>query len=402
MEFHCRLGTAAGEIVEGVYGAKDEAHLRREFEGKGLLVLSMERRGRLSWSVKSFRRRQRLGQRDFIVFNQELAALLRAGLPLVESLKILKQRVENPIFKATLEDVYERVRGGEALSEAFEAQSLSFSGVYTASLMAGEKSGSLEEVVRRYVSHAQVLSAIRRKTTSAMVYPAVLLVLSLVVVGIIVLQVVPEFADFYDGLGAELPVITLVIVSASEVIRNHLLMILVVITIFALGLRTWLRQPGRETLLDQLFLRVPGIGQIIGKFGTSQFSRTLATLLGGGIPLAGALEVTGRSIGNRYIGYQLETICREVREGQPLSVSMSARGVFPPVAIKMVEVGESTGALQDMLNSVADFLDEEIETTLGRFMTLLEPVLLVIMGLIIAVMLLALYMPLLQLGTIVQ
>ena len=401
MEFRCRLGTPSGEIVEGVYTAEDEARLRRELDGKGLLVLSLQRRGIFSWAAGS-RRGGRLGQRAFIVFNQELATLLKAGLPLVESLDILRQRIENPVFKQMLDDVHERVRSGEALSEAFEAQSPALPGVYTASLLAGEKSGSLEEVLRRYVRHSQIISAVRRRTLSAMIYPAVLLGLSLVVVGIIVLRVVPEFADFYSGLGADLPLITRAIMATSEILRGYLLLIMIGLTGAGVALWFWARQPGRGALIDQLILRTPGIGAIAGKFATSQLSRTLATLLGGGIPLVTALDVAGRSIGNRHFARQLDVVSREVREGQPLAGAMAARGIFPSVAVKMVEVGESTGALQDMLNSVADFFDEEVETTLGRFMTLVEPVLLVIMGIVIAGMLLALYMPLLQLGTLVQ
>ena len=402
MEFRCRLGTASGEVLEGVYVADDEAKLRRELDEKGLHVLSLRRRGARGWPALSFSPFRRIRSREFLVFNQELAALLKAGMPLVQSLEILRQRVETPGFKLVLDDVHERVRGGAALSEAFEAQEAPMPSVYTASLMAGEKSGSLEVVLRRYVTYARVISSVRRKTISALIYPAILLALSLIVVGIIVLRVVPEFANFYDSLGADLPVVTQVIVSVSNVLRSYLWALLLVLVAGGLVLRVWLKQPGRGALLDRLLLRLPGVGPIAEKFATSQLARTLATLLGGGIPLVNALDVSARAVGNRFVSRQLVTVSREVREGQALSTSMAGRGIFPSVAIKMVEVGESTGALHDMLNNVADFFDEEIDTTLGRFMTLIEPILLVIMGIVIAGMLLALYMPLLQLGTIVQ
>ena len=402
MEFRCRLGTASGEILEGVYVADDEVKLRRELEAKGLHVLWLRRRGALGWPALSFSPSRRIRSREFLVFNQELAALLKAGMPLVQSLELLRQRVETPGFKTVLDDVHERVRGGSSLSEAFDAQETPMPGVYTASLMAGEKSGSLETVIRRYVTHARIISSVRRKTISALIYPAILLTLSLIVVGIIVLRVVPEFANFYESLGADLPLATQIIMSVSNVLRSYLWVILLVLVAGSLVLRAWLKQPGRGALLDRLLLRVPGVGPIAGKFATSQLARTLATLLGGGIPLVNALDVSAGSIGNRFVSRQLVTISRQVREGQALSTSMAGREIFPPVAIKMVEVGESTGALQDMLNNVADFFDEEIETALGRFMTLIEPILLVIMGVVIAGMLLALYMPLLQLGAIVQ
>ena len=402
MEFRCRVGTASGEILEDIYVAQDEGKLRHELEEKGLYVLSLQRRGTLGSRAFSLTTHRRVRGREFIVFNQELAALLRAGMPLVQSLDILRQRVDNPTLKSMLDDVHEKVRSGMALSEAFEAQNPALPGIYTASLMAGETSGSLEEVIRRYVTYARIISGVRRKTLSALIYPVILLGLSLVVVGIIVLRVAPEFANFYQGLGAELPLATQVIMAASDILRGYFLLIVLILGGGVTLLWTWFKQPGRGALVDRLLLRVPTVGQIAGKFATSQLCRTLATLLGGGIPLVNALDVAARSIGNRHFARQLGTVSREVREGQALSVSMSARGVFPTVAIKMVEVGESTGALQDMLNNIADYFDEEIETTLGRFMTMIEPVLLVIMGIVIAGMLLALYMPLLQLGTIAQ
>ena len=401
MEFRCRLGTASGAIVEGVYAAEDEAHLRRELEQKGLLVLSLRRRGGLRRPGRAPGRRG-VARREFMVFNQELATLLKAGLPLVESLDILRRRVDNPRFRALLDDVHGRVRSGEALSEAFDAQQGAVPGVYTASLLAGEKSGSLEQVVRRYVAHARIMAEVRRKTVSALIYPAILLGLSLAVVAIIVLRVVPAFAGFYGGLGAELPLATRAIMALSDLVRGYLLPLALVLAGTAAALWRWLRRPDRSAVVDRLLLRLPLAGALARKYATSQLSRTLATLLGGGIPLVTALDVAGRSIGNRYVSRQLDIVSREVREGQALSAALAARGIFPTVAVKMTEVGEATGALQEMLNSVADFFDEDLETTLGRFMTLLEPVLLVVMGIVIAAMLLALYMPLLQLGALVQ
>ena len=402
MEFHCRLGSPGGEIVEGVYIAEDEAKLRQQFEEKGLYVLSLQRKGTIGSLGLSLPQRRRVRAREFIIFNQELATLLNAGMPVVQSLDILRQRVENPTLKSVLDDVHDEVRSGAALSDAFAAHGDLFPGVYTASLLAGEKSGSLEEVLRRYVAYARVIGTVRRKTLSALIYPAILLALSLVVVGIIVLRVVPEFGDFYAGLGAELPLGTRAIVATSGALRQNLLAIVVVAAGGAALGWAWWRQPGSQAMLDRVLLEIPGVGGIARKFATSQLARTLSTLLRGGIPLVTALDVAARSIGNRYVSQQLGTVSREVREGQSLSTTLSGQGIFPPVAVKMVEVGESTGALQQMLTSVADFFDEEIETALSRFMTLVEPLLLVIMGIVIAGLLLALYMPLIQLGSIVS
>ncbi len=399
MEFRCRLGTPGGEIIEGVYVAESEARLRREFEEKGLLVLAIHGAGRRALAGINLPRRRRVSGREFLVFNQELATLLKAGMPLVQSLEILRRRVANPVFKGVLDDVYERVRAGSALSEAFEAHGQMFPGVYTASLLAGEKSGNLEQVLRRYVSYVKIVTAVRRKTISALVYPAILMVLSLIVVTIIVVRVVPEFGAFYTSFGKELPLSTRVIVAISTFVTSYLgVIVLTVAGVIAAGW-WWLKQPGQKRRLDRLILQVPALGPITQKFSTSQAARTLATLLGGGIPLVNALEVTSRSLSNQHMAGELQNCAQEVREGTALAESMQDSGAFPDVSIKMVEVGESTGALQEMLNSLADFYDEEIETNLGRFVTLVEPILLVIMGLIIAGLLLALYLPLFNLSS---
>jgi type IV pilus assembly protein PilC len=319
-------------------------------------------------------------------------------MPLVQSLDILRRRATNPIFKTVLDDVNERVRAGNSLSEAFEAHGAMFPGVYTASLLAGEKSGNLEQVIRRYVSYVKIVANVKRKTLSALVYPAILLVLSLVVVSIIMLRVVPAFGEFYAQFGQELPFSTRMIVAMSSFASSYFVAILIGLVLLGVGIWQWLQRPGERERFDQLILRLPGLGGIARKFATSQAARTLATLLGGGIPLVNAIDVSARSIRNQYMARELRTAAQQVREGRALALAMSDSGAFPDVAIKMVEVGESTGALQEMLNSLADFYDEEIETNLGRFVTLVEPILLIVMGMVIAGLLLSLYMPLFNLS----
>src|SRR5262245_51662961 len=402
MEYRCRLGTPGGEIIEGVYVADSEARLRREFEEKGLYVLGIQQAGRRALAgvhLPALPKRRKVSGREFLVFNQELATLLKAGMPLVQSLEILRRRVTNATFKAVLDDVHERVRSGSALSEAFEAHGSMFPGVYTASLLAGEKSGNLESVLRRYVSYVKIVSGVKRKTISALVYPAILVMLSLAVVTIIVVKVVPEFGSFYNQFGKELPWSTRAIVAVSAFVTSYYFLILAAIAGVALAFFAWVKQPGQRRRLDRLILKVPMMGPIAQKFTTSQGARTLATLLGGGIPLVNALEVTARSLANQYMSGELMIAAQQVREGRSLAAAMQDSGVFPDVAIKMVEVGESTGALQEMLNSLSDFYDEEIDTNLGRFITIIEPVLLVIMGLVIAGLLLSLYLPLFNLSS---
>src|SRR5687767_10247633 len=277
MEFRCRLGTAGGEIIEGIYVADSETRLRRELEEKGLFVLSLQRRGGLPSLARGGGQRRRIATREFLVFNQELATLLKAGMPLVQSLDILRRRVANPVMKSVLDDVHEKVRSGSSLSEAFESQGSLFPGVYTASLLAGEKSGSLEQVIRRYVAYVKVVSGVKRKTISALVYPLILLALSLVVVGIIVIRVVPEFGAFYDQFGAELPLSTRIIVAVSEFAGTYFALLLLSIGAAAFGFWAWLRRPGSRVRFDRWILSIPTLGGIAQKFSTSQAARTLAT-----------------------------------------------------------------------------------------------------------------------------
>ena len=402
MEFRCRLGTPSGEIVEGVYVAQSESHLRRELEDKGLHVLSLRPRGGLGLPGLSFgQSKPKIARHEFLVFNQELATLLKAGMPLVQSLDILRARLANPVFKAVLDDVHEKVRAGTSLSDAFQEHGDLFPSVYTASLMAGERAGNLDAVLRRFVAYSKVVDTVRKKTISALVYPAILIGLAIVLVGIIVVKVVPTFAEFYNSFDADLPISTRIIVAVSDFVIGNMLLLLFAAAAAAIAFYTWLKQPGQAARFDRLLLRIPIIGTAMHKFATSQLARTLATLLGGGIPLVNALEIASRSTGNRHIGAEMSIVALRVREGQGFAATLLERQVVPDVAIKMIEVGESTGALQEMLNSLADFYDEEIETEVGRFVTVIEPALLIIMGIVISVIVLALYLPLFNLTSVI-
>jgi type IV pilus assembly protein PilC len=402
VEFRCRLASASGEVVEGVYVAENEARLRHELEEKGLFVLSLQQKG--AFRGLSFRlpARSSISSREFLIFNQELATLLRAGMPLVQSLDLLKTRIQSPIFRSVLNDIHERVRSGSALSDAFSAHGGLFPSVYTASLVAGERSGNLDAVLRRFVEYSKIIATVRRKTMSALIYPVILVSLAMVLVSVIVLKVVPAFSDFYESFNAQLPLVTRVIVRVSDFVLTYFWLILVAVVALIATIYAWARQPGQKARLDRWLLGLPMLGEVARKFATSQMARTLSTLLGGGLPLVNALDIAARSVGNRFIASELSAVTARVREGSSFAGSLEARHVFPDVAVKMAEVGESTGALQDMLNTVADFYDEEISTSMERFVTLIEPILLVIMGIVIAGLLLALYMPLFQLGSVLQ
>jgi type IV pilus assembly protein PilC len=399
MEFRARFATPRGEISEAVYTADSESRLRRELEEKGLYVLSLQRRSGLAGLLPT-RSRRRISRAEFLVFNQELATLLKAGMALVPSLDILRQRVANATFKGVLDDVYERVKAGSALSEAFADHGTLFPAVYAASLMAGERSGNLDSVIRRYVAYEKVVGTVRKRTLSALIYPAILVTMMLGLVSFIVFRVVPAFADFYASFNRPLPAMTQALVALSHLLTGHLPLILIGAAILIVGVRFLIRSPLYGERLDRALLGLPWVGATLRKFAAAQLSRTLATLLGGGIPLVNGLEITVRSMSNRFLAREMEIVRVQVQEGRAFAEALRDRGALPDVAVKMVEVGESTGALQEMLNSIADFYDEEIETEVGRFLTLIEPVLLIVMGVIIAVVILSLYMPIISLSSL--
>ena len=399
MEFRARFATARGEIAEGVYTAENEKRLRRELEEKGLYVLSLQRRSGLA-SLLPTRGRRRVSRREFIVFNQELATLLKAGMALVPSLEILRQRVANPTLKSVLDDVYERVKAGTSLSEAFAEHGTVFPAIYSASLMAGERSGNLDSVIRRYVAYEKVVGNVRKRTISALIYPAILVTLMTGLVGFIVFRVVPAFAEFYASFDRPLPLATRTLVAFSHFLIGNVWFILGGLVVLVVWSRGLVKSKVYGERIDRLLLSIPWIGPTLRKFATAQLSRTLATLLGGGIPLVNALEITVGAMSNRFLAREMETVRVHVQEGRGFAEALRDRSTLPDVAVKMVEVGESTGALQEMLNSIADFYDEEIETDVGRFMTLIEPILLIVMGLVIAIVILSLYMPIIQLSSL--
>ncbi|HUK37399.1 MAG TPA: type II secretion system F family protein, partial [Vicinamibacterales bacterium] len=332
MEFRCRLASPSGQISEGVYSADTEARLRYELEEKGLYVLSLQPKGAVAGVSLRLPQSGRIASREFLIFNQELATLLKAGMPLVQSLELLKRRVLSPRFRAVLDDVHEKVRSGTAISDAFAAHGDLFPSVYVASLVAGERSGSLDTVLRRYVDYARVIATLKRKTLSALVYPAILVSLALALVAVIVLKVVPAFSDFYASFGAELPFVTRMIVRVSEVIRGQIVFIVIALAVVIAAVVAWLRHRANRARLDHVLLQVPIIGGIAAKFATSQMARTLATLLGGGLPLVNSLDIAAKSIGNLYMAGQLDIVNARVREGESFATALEARGVFPEVA----------------------------------------------------------------------
>jgi type IV pilus assembly protein PilC len=401
-EFRCRYVNNNGEIVSSSFTSASEADLRHRLSEQGFYVYSVDEKGRaLSLGFGERSKRRKIKSTEFIVFNQQFLALVHAGLPILKSLDLLTQRMKNAFFQQLLTDVAARVKSGALLSEAFEAQGV-FPKVYTASLYAGEKSGNLEEVIRRYIEYQRIIDATKTKIKSAITYPIILTVLLIVLVTYLMAGVVPQFATFYEGLGAQLPQVTLLLIAISRSVQQQLLTGVVLVVGAVIGLRIWSRSAQGGMALDALKLRIPIAGDLWNKFSFSQLSRTLSTLLSGGIPLVNSLEIIADSTGNRLVTKAMKEAIISVKAGQSLSQSLESKPVVPELAIEMVQVGESTGSLSDMLRHVADFYDEEVNTRLNQVFTYIEPILLVILATIVAFVLIALYLPIFNLSSMVK
>jgi type IV pilus assembly protein PilC len=396
MQFTCRVGTPDGRVLEEVFTASDETALRTELGKRGLHLFEVRRRGvSPGRALSAFGRmgRRRIPVEEFVVFNQELAALLKAGLPLLQALDLMLERMKNLHFKSVLTDVRDRVKSGTDLSEAFAAHGDLFPRLYPSSLKAGEKSGELEAVIRRFVRYMKLVLDARRRVISALIYPAVLVCLSVAMIAVMAIYVMPKFMGFFEELGTDLPLITQIVLSFSTFASSNGPLLLALLAGGALAFRSWGRtEPGRLAI-DRFKLRLPLMGPVLHRFALSEFCRSLSTLLAGGIPLVPAFEIAISSVGNGWVRHRLEPTIQMVREGKPFYAALEQSEIFLDMSIDMVKVGETTGSLDDMLNSVSEFLDEQVETRMQRLLSLVEPMMLVFMGIIIAILLISIYLP---------
>jgi len=392
-EFLARVGWPDGGVGEETIVAADAASARAEYERRGGHVFDVRKSGSVL-SILGRRRRGKIKPAAFMIFNQELVSLLKAGLPILRSIELLLERQENPALRETLADIRDRITSGASLSDAFAAQGDIFPRLYATSLRAGERAGELEPVLRRFLKYQKTIVALRRKVVSTLVYPAVLMTVSAGLIAVLMTVVIPKFTEFFKDFDTELPLLTRLVIGTAGFIHSHIVWILVATVAGVVALRQFAdTERGRQVLHAQL-LRLPFVGGIFRRFSISQFSRSLATLLSGGTPLVPALETAAEAIGNYHVSRSIQSIIPRIREGGELWASLESTGLMTNLAIEMIKVGESSGALEEMLNSTAEFYDEEIDAQLARVVSFVEPAVLVIMGSIIATILMAVYLPL--------
>jgi len=396
-EYVVKMADERGRTMQQVEHGYSESEVRERYSQQGFLVYSVKPRGMFAGGELTLGKKRKVKQTDFIIFNQQFLTLIHAGLPILNSMELLIKRQRNAYLRTLLENVRDRVKSGELLSDAFAAQG-AFPKLYTTTLLAGEKSGNMEEVLARYIAFQRLTVSFRKKLAVSLVYPTLLVTVVVVMLSFLVTYVVPQFAQLFASLNAELPPLTTFMLTVGNFTRQYIVFILIGLVVVAFLVWRWKNTDTGADTIDRAILSLPVVGQIVLKQQVAMFSRTLSTLLMGGLPLVPAMETAGSSMGSRKIVGGISEATASVREGRTLSDSLEEEKIFPDLAVEMIEVGESTGALPAMLTSVAEFYEEDVQTALGAAMALIEPVILIIMAIFVGGIMIALYLPLFSLG----
>ena len=398
-EYLIKVANDQGHMLQQIERGYSEAEVRDRFVQQGYLVYWVKPRGvfsagKLNLSSKS----GGVKQSKFLVFNQQFLTLIKAGLPILQSLDLLIKRQSDKNLKSLLENVREKVKSGSVLSDAFEAQGV-FPKIYTTTLLAGERSGNMEEVLSRYIAFQRMALTFKKKLLVSLVYPTLLVSVVVCMMVFLVTYVVPQFAKLFEELNAQLPAITVMMLAIGTHAQAYAPYILVGLVALGFAIMRWKATDRGAAAVDHFILKLPMLGSIWLKYQVANFSRTLSTLLTGGLPLVPALETAGESMSSRSILNGIADATVQVREGQTLAKSLEEQKLFPELSVEMIEVGESTGALPAMLNSVAEFYEEDVQTALGAAMALIEPVILIFMAVVVGGILISLYLPIFTLGS---
>jgi type IV pilus assembly protein PilC len=390
-EFVCRVADANGRVFSQVEAAGTHDEARQKMADRGLYVYSVQARNSLISGIFG-RKERKMGGNDFLILNQQFNTLIKAGLPILRALDLLATRATAPKLRPVLTQIRDRVREGKSLSEAVDEAGV-FSKVYSTAILAGEKSGNLSGVLDYYIAYQRVSTGVKKKIVAALVYPTLLIIVAVVIVTYLVTAVIPKFALLYRDLGVPLPGPTKLLVALTVDYRYYILGGVALLALTCVGIYFWSRSEEGGLAFDKLKFRFPVIGETLLKFQVAQFCRTLATLLTGGTPLVAALSTAAESLTSRLVRGTVTEATQSVREGESLHKALAARHVMPDMALDMIEVGESSGALAPMLNSVAEFYEEEVGIRLTALVSLIEPLLLVFMGILVAFILISLYLP---------
>jgi type IV pilus assembly protein PilC len=391
-EFVCRVADANGRVYSHVEAAGTLDEAKQKLVERGLYVYSVQARNSLISGFFGVRKQKKIGGNDFLILNQQFNTLIKAGLPILRALDLLATRATAPKLRPILVQIRDHVREGKSLSEAVDEAGV-FSKVYSTAILSGEKSGNLSGVLDYYIAYQRVSTGVKKKILATLVYPILLIIVAAVIVSYLVTVVIPKFALLYGDLKVDLPAPTKFLILITVDYRFYILATIALVILGIIALFFWSRSEAGGVAFDRLKFKIPVVGDTLLKFQVSQFCRTLSTLLTGGTPLVSALQTASESITSRLVRESVVRSTQMVREGESLHGALSATAVMPEMALDMVEVGESSGALAPMLNSVAEFYEEEVSLRLGALVSLIEPLILIFMGMLVMFILVSLYLP---------
>lgn len=397
-EFVCRLGTPSGEIVTRIVEASGAADARVQLERDGYRVFDVASTASgLKSLLPGATAKSKVKQADFLLFNQQLSALLRAGIPVLQAISLLRARSQSGNLRNVLADVEEKIKNGQPLSQAFESQGI-FPKIYTASILSGEKSGALDDVLQRYVEYLKRSVGVARKLRGALAYPAFLLVAATFMIAFLTLYIVPRMSDLFKSLSTQgsLPTVTLAVLWLSNTVASNIWWILPLVLIIAAALYIWLRTDSGRLTLHRLLLKLPVAGALIRQMATAQLARSLSTLISGGITVPDSWEIASQALNNLELRRRSQAVLPMIREGRGFTEALEQANWIPALGLDMIGIGERSGSLREMLDEVAAFYDAESEVKLEQLTTLLEPLILVVMAAIVLAILLAIYLPIIQ------
>ncbi len=399
--FLCRLAAEDGRVLTQTLLASSHGECQKHFEEKGYCVLSVK----LDWkkiNIPAFPFEKKIKDKDFIMFNQELVAMIKAGYPILKCIEAISSRVKNIHLKELLLKIEKEIRGGKSLSEAFAPYEKYFTKVYIASLMAGEKSGNLDSTISRYIDYAKIIDQTRSRIKTALTYPTILLLFSLLLLGILLNFILPRFSDFYAGFESTLPGITRTLIAISSAVRANFLFIIGFVLALLIMVLQMRKYEKTQVILDRIKLKIPYGGPIWMESGIALVCRTLGLLLEAGITLLQAAGIANKAVPNRFLIKRMENLPEYIKHGESLSESLTKTGFFPLLSLDMIRIGETSANLEGMLKDVAEFYDERIQRKIDTLVSLIEPVVIIFMGLIIAGMLLSVYLPIFNIIRVVQ
>jgi type IV pilus assembly protein PilC len=391
--------TLKGQIKKGDFEAPDEGGVRVYLRQQNIIPIKITPKGK---EIKlSLPFKKKVQQRAIAIFTRQLATMIDAGLPLVQSLEILSVQQEQKLFKDIIRQIREEVEGGSTFAGALKKHPAAFDDLYTNLVVAGEEGGILDNILLRLAGYIEKAEALKKKVKSAMVYPTTIIGVAIIVVIILMIFVIPVFEDMFKGAGQSLPLPTLIVITMSKIIKKYVFVVIPAVILLLYLLRRYHKTENGRAVIDRLLLKLPVIGLLLQKIAVARFSRTLGTLVSSGVPILDGLTIVSRTSGNKTIETAILNARNSIREGETIAEPLGRSGIFPPMVIQMISVGESTGALDSMLSKIADFYEEEVDVAVGNLTSLLEPFLMMFLGVVIGGVVIAMYLPIFQMASAV-